>query len=180
MAGSLKDLDHTVITCPTKGGKSFLARQLVAKFRRAGNDVLMCDPLGYSWPASWVTTDLDELMAKAKATRNCALFIDEAGETELANDPNRYKWFYTASRHQGHVCYTMAQDYTQIPLRVRKNAAQLYLFRCDPKEAEEWAKKFHIDREFILKTAPFLPKYEFIRVSSWGQPIGPCRVVPTD
>jgi hypothetical protein len=173
MGRDLRDLDHTGISCPSKGGKSYLARHLVKKFRRAGTDVLFCDPLGYRWPANYVTTDLDELMEKAKACRNCALFIDELGMTRMSREVDRYKWFYTTSRHNGHVCYTMMQDYTQAPPACRKQFTQLYLFNCHPDEAEEWAHQFHRDRDFILKTAPVLPRYHFIRLRSFEAAQGP-------
>jgi hypothetical protein len=136
VAQSLAHLDHTGISCPSKGGKSHLLRHLARQFRRAGNDVLFCDPLGYAWPATWVTTDLHALMAEAKRRRNCALFIDEAGMTALDHDKD-LKWLYTTSRHQGHVCYVAMQDYTQVAKGIRKQFTQLFLFCCHPDEADE-------------------------------------------
>ena len=68
------------------------------------------------------------------------------------------------------------QDYTQASLPVRKNFTQLYLFCCHPKEADVWAEQFHRDRDFIVKHAPYLKRYEFIRLRSFEPPQGPMRL----
>lgn len=176
MGPSLKDVDHTFISCPSKGGKSVFLRTLCAKFMRNGNDVLVCDPLGYSWPATWVTKDAAEFLARAKASRNCALLMDETGMTPLEREFDTYKWLLTTSRHNGHVFIGAGQDYTQLPLRMRKQLTQLYLFQSHPKEAEEWALQFHRDREFILRWAPHLPRYAFIRLRCFEPPQGPLKL----
>lgn len=176
MAGSLAKLDHTMISCPSKGGKSVFLRSLCSRFLRAGNQVLVCDPLGYSWPATWVTRDAYDFLDRAKKARNCALLMDEMGMTPLEREFDTFKWLLTTSRHNGHVFMGAGQDYTQMPLRMRKQLTQLYLFCCHPKEAEEWAFQFHRDREFVLRNAPHLPQYAFIRLRSFAPPEGPMKL----
>lgn len=176
MGGSLAHLDHTGVSCPSKGGKSVFLRALCEKFRRAGNDVLVCDPLGYKWPATWVTTDAYAFLDRAKKSKNCALLMDETGMTPLEREFDTFKWLLTTSRHNHHVFYAAMQDYTQMPLRMRKQLTQLYLFKSHPKEAEEWAFQFHANRDFILRTAPYLARYHFIRVRSFEAPQGPMKL----
>ena len=173
---SLASLDHTGISCPSKGGKSFFLRETARAFMAAGSKVLVCDPLGYKWPATWVTRDLYALMARAKKERDCLLLIDECGMTELSTDKG-LKWLYTTSRHQGHVCYCAMQDFTQVAKGIRKQFTQLYLFRCHPDEADEWAHQFHADRDFVMNHAPHLPQYHFIRLRSFAPPQGPSRLI---
>jgi hypothetical protein len=175
MAGSLAKLDHTGISCPSKGGTSHFLRTVGAQFMRAGNKVAVCDPLGYRWPASFVTTDIYRLLAWAKSNRDALLLIDEPGLTPLDKDKD-LKWLYTTSRHQGHVCYCAMQDFTQVNKGARKQFTQLYLFRCHPAEAEEWAYQFHADRDFIMRFAPHLPQYAFIRLRSFAPPEGPFQL----
>lgn len=176
MAGSLAHLDHTAVSCPSKGGKSHFLRTVCAQFMRAGNRVLVCDPLGYSWPATWVTKDEYEFLERAKLDKNCALVMDEMGMTKVERDFDSFKWLLTTSRHRGHVFFGAMQDFTQMPLRMRKQLTQLYLFKCHPKEAEEWAFQFHGDRAFVLKHGPYLPQYAFIRLRSFAPPEGPMQL----
>lgn len=172
---SLAHLDHTAISCPTKGGKSAYLRATSAHFMRAGRKVLVCDPLGYRWPATWVTTDIYALMERAKKETDALLLIDECGLTDLSTDKS-LKWLYTASRHLGHVCYCAMQDYTMVAKGIRKQFAQLILFRCHPDEAEEWAHQFHADRDFVMRHAPHLPQYHFIRLRCFRPPEGPMKL----
>lgn len=176
MGGTLEHIDHTAVSCPSKGGKSAFLRETCKKFRRAGNDVLMCDPLGYSWPATRVTKNEYEFLDLAKRSRNCALLMDECGMTALERDFDTFKWLLTTSRHNGHVFYAAMQDYTQVPLRMRKQFTQLFLFRSHPKEADEWATQFHANRTFITTNAPYLERYHFIRVRSFEAPLGPMKL----
>lgn len=143
---------------------------------RAGNPVLVCDPLGYSWPASFVTRDEYHFLDRAKNSRNCALLMDEMGMTAVERDFDTFKWLLTTSRHNGHVFIGAMQDYTQMPLRMRKQLTQLFLFKCHPKEAAEWAFQFHQDSEFILNTAPHLARYHMIRLRSFAPAEGPYTV----
>lgn len=176
MAGSLAHLDHTAVSCPSKGGKSVFLHAHCRAFVAAGNNVLVCDPLGNRWPASWVTRDEYAFLDRAKRSRNCALIMDEMGMTALERDFDTFKWLLTTSRHNGHVFIGAMQDYTQMPLRMRKQLTQLYLFKCHPKEAAEWAFQFHGDRDFIMKHAPSLAQYHFIRVRSFAAPAGPMKL----
>lgn len=172
---SLAHLDHTAVSCPSKGGKSFFLRAICEQFMRAGNDVLVCDPLGYKWPATWVTRDEYAFLDRAKNSRCCALLMDELGMTALERDFDNFKWLLTTSRHNHHVFIGAMQDFTQMPLRMRKQLTQLYLFKCHPKEAAEWAFQFHQARDFILN-APNLQQYEFMRLRSFSAPQGPLRL----
>lgn len=163
------------IVGPSECGKTFLAKSLARVHMRAGRPVLVCDPLGSKWPAKWVTTDGGALMARAKASLDSTLFIDESG---LAFDRDRhFRWLAVTSRHHGHVVYMLMQDYTQLLPEMRKQCTQLYLFACHPDEAEIWARQFPKAAQAITTLAPNLNQYEFLHVTKFPKaPIVPMRI----
>jgi len=160
---------------PSECGKTHLSKHLAREHMRAGRPVLVCDPLGSKWPAKWVTTDAGALMARAKASINSTLFIDESG---LSFDRDRqFRWIAVTSRHHGHVVYMLMQDYTQLLPEMRKQCTQLYLFACHPDEAEVWAHQFPKSAEAIMKYAPHLNQYEFLHVEMFPKrPIVPMKL----
>lgn len=162
-------LDHTAVSAPSKGGKSFFGREVCRAFMRAGKKVLVCDPLGYSWPASWVTRDVHRFIARAKQETDCLLLVDEAG---LSVDRQKsVRWLLTTSRHNKHVTYALMQDYTQLQPEMRKQFTQLCLFACHPDEADAWARQFHRSADVITKLGPNLDRYAFLKVRNFSAPL---------
>ena len=93
---------HVLIAGITESGKTTLARELVAHYRRAEIASLVLDPLGDPrWNAEYQTTDEAAFLVTAKNSWQCALFIDESGEMV-----GRYKdsmfWLATQARHRAH------------------------------------------------------------------------------
>lgn len=163
-----RDCDHTGVSAPSKGGKSHFARAIAQAFMSAGKRVLVCDPLGYQWPATWVTTDMSEFITTAKREKDCLLLIDESG---LAIDRDKsLRWLFVTSRHNHHVTYALMQDYTQLIPEMRKQLTQLFLFACHPDEAEVWSRQFHRCADDITQHAPRLERYECLLIRQYAAP----------
>ncbi len=139
-------------------GKTTLAKSLAASFRASGVNVLVCDPLFDEWPATWQTTKIQDLIAAAKKSRRCALFVDEAGVTvRRGRDAPDVEWLFTTARHWGHVTHVLSQGGTQLTPTMRAQCSRVYLFGSTPAVADLWASEFN---EPGLSAAPGLPRFE--------------------
>lgn len=158
---------HVGIFGPTRSGKTTLARSLAAEYRAQGRAVLVCDPLGIAWPAAtWQTTSPSALMAKAQASRNCCLFIEEAS-LSIARDRS-LSWFFVAAGNPaagGHVTHIIGQDGASLLPAMRQQLATVYLFRCHPDFAGTWARQFA--QPEVESLAPTLEKFEFLQVRAF-------------
>jgi hypothetical protein len=152
---------------PTACGKTTLAQALAAEYRRQGRAVLVCDPLGIPWPQStWQTVSAPELLAKAKASRNCVIFIEEAS-ISISRDRD-LSWLFTTSRHAGHKVHVIGQDGASLLPAMRQQLSEIFLFRCHPDLASIWARQFA--QEEIANLAPTLNRYEFLHVRAYELP----------
>jgi hypothetical protein len=149
---------HTAIIGMTASGKTTLGREIARAHRAAGTPCLVLDPFcDPDWPANWRTASLAAFVAKARASRRCALFIEEVGD--FGRDP-AFSWLFTQARHWGHVTHYLSQYHAQVPPIVRANCERLLLFRTSTRAAELWAEEFAQDR--IAELAATLPKYHFV------------------
>lgn len=155
---------HVAIIGPTLCGKTTLAKRLAAQYRRAGLGVLVLDPFRDTWQASWETVDRAAFVAKARASRRCALFADEAGQV-IARDPEA-EWLFTGSRHWGHRMHVLAQSGVQMTPLMRSQCSRLYIFRVSKRVAEMWAEDFADDR---ILAATGLNQFEFLLVDRFGE-----------
>lgn len=135
---------HVMILGMTMSGKTTLAKMLAAEYRKAGLKVGVLDPLGDpGWPADFRTDDVDVFLARFWDSRQCAWFIDEAGESVGQFDTVMTKTA-TRGRHWGHRCHYISQRGTQLARTVRDQCASLFLFTTsldDSKvHANEWNK----------------------------------------
>lgn len=150
---------HIGIFGPTTCGKTTLARALSAQYARKGRASLVCDPLGVPWPgARWQSPCASALMDKAKRSRNCMLWIEEASMS-VSRDRS-LAWFFTTSRHLGHITHVIGQDGSSLLPAMRQQISTVYLFRCHHDFADVWARQF-CDPE-ISALAPTLARYEFL------------------
>lgn len=135
---------HVLILGQTLSGKTTLAKQLAPFYRRAGVKVGVLDPLGDpAWDADFRTTDVDAFLSMFWQSRQCAWFIDEAGETVGQYDKVMHKTA-TKGRHWGHRVHYITQGGTQLAPIVRNQCTKLFLFTTaldDCKtHANEWNK----------------------------------------
>jgi hypothetical protein len=121
------------------------------------------DPYDAPWPCTWKARKIHDFIAKAKNSRSCALFVDEAGQLDL-RDPD-HEWLLTGARHWGHVAHVMGQSGVQLTPLGRSSITRLYLFRSTPKTAEYWSEAFVDPR---IQQATTLQKYQFLHCEMFG------------
>lgn len=135
---------HSLILGMTESGKTTLAKKLAAKYKAAGINVLVLDPLADpTWGADFQTTDPDFFLQTFWNSRRCAVFIDEAGESAGRYDKAMIKTA-TKGRHWGHNVHYLTQRGALLSTTIRGQCSQLFLFlsgRNDGKlHSEEWAQ----------------------------------------
>lgn len=158
---------HVGIFGPSGCGKTTLGFALASQYVRAGRANLVCDPLGVRWPsAAWQTSSTAALLEKAKASQLCMLWIEESSMT-IARDRD-LSWFFTTSRHSGHVTHVIGQDGGSLLPGMRQQLSTVYLFRCHPDLAEMWARQFCEPEIAVL--APQLQQYEFLIARAYQPP----------
>jgi hypothetical protein len=149
-------------------GKSHLAHAIAESYQDQDVNVLVCDPHGERWPADYQTTDPFKLLALAKRSKRCAIFLEEAGECiGRGKQAREMQWFTTGSRKWGHSIYLIAQRATMIELSIRAQCTAAYVFRQCRDDAEELARQF---AEPELERAATLPKYQFLYIESGSKP----------
>lgn len=151
---------HVGIFGPTMSGKTTLAQHLAREMLRQGVAVLVLDPFGERWPCTWQTDDRARFLTKAKSSRRCALFLDEAGATVAREDDA--EWLFTRSRHWGHRLHCIGQSGTQLTPLMRGQISTLFLFRASRRVAELWAEEFAVDG---IASAVDLSQFEFLRAT---------------
>ena len=169
---------HVGIFGPTRCGKTTLAQALAAEYAKNGRACLVCDPLGNTWPAAaWHCTSAAVLLAKAKASRNCMIFVEEAS-LSIARDRSLSWLFTTAGNPQagGHTTHIIGQDGASLLPAMRQQLSTVYRFRCHPDLAEIWARQFADPT--ISAQAPTLEKFEFLIVRAF-EPVRRCRLALT-
>ena len=161
---------HAGIFGPTLCGKTTLAKSLCGDFERKGIRTLVLDPYNADWPCTYQTRKIGEFLAKAKASRSCALFVDESGQLDLRDA--EHEWLLTGSRHFGHVCHVIGQTGVQLTPLGRSSITRLFLFRSTEETADYWREVFVDDR---IRDATKLQRFEFIRAEMFGD-VKRCRL----
>ncbi len=161
---------HVGFIGPSGCGKTTLAQHVCASHRRAGWGTLACDPLGAKWDAHRQTDNAEKFLGWAQASRNCKLFIDEAG---LTIDRDRaFQWLFVTARHHGHQTHVMMHDASQLLPVMRKQLSKIFLFRCHRDDAETWARQFcHPE----IAEAVTLGRHEFLVIEAFA-PVRRCKL----
>lgn len=155
---------HVLIIGMTESGKTTLAKELNAEYKKAGLSSIILDPINDpGWiPGEncFVTRDKKKFLDVVKSSRSCAVFVDESGEA-VGQYQTEMHWLGTRARHYGHSVHFLAQRSVQIATTVRDQCSIMYLFNCSKKDsltlADDW------NREEI-KNAYKLGKGEFFRI----------------
>lgn len=163
---------HAAIMGPTLFGKSFAAKQLCADWERKGRRCLVLDPFGTKWNASFQCRNIENFLTVARASRNCALFVDEAGQLDM-RDP-AHDWLLTGARHWGHVTHIIGQSGVYLSPVQRAQISRLLLFRTTEETVKFWYSVF-ADRD-VFKALD-LPKYQFLHCVL-GAKISVCTIKP--
>lgn len=176
-------MPHSKIIGMTESGKTTLAKQLSKEYQQRKIPVIVLDPLGDpGWsdnPDSeyfYQTDNKAVFLSAVRASRSCAVFIDEAGESVGQYDREMY-WLATRGRHYGHNCHFLAQRAQQIAKTVRDQCGRLYLFNCSLDDAKtlanEWNKP-ELKEAYTLKQGEFFAVSRFgsvVKLSAFGKPV---------
>lgn len=135
---------HSLILGMTESGKTTLAKILASKYRAAGIGVLVLDPLkDPDWQADYITHDPNQFLQVLWNSKQCACFVDEAGESAGQYDKAMIA-SATRGRHWGHNMHYLSQRGTMINTTIRGQCSQLFLFLSGKNDgkthAEEWAQ----------------------------------------
>lgn len=149
---------HVLILGMTMSGKTSIAKKLAGEYKTRGIKTLVLDPLGDpEWDADYKTRDADEFLDVFWRSRQCAAFIDEAGEAVGAYDTVMQRTA-TRGRHWGHRVHYISQRGIQLARTVRDQCTNLFLFTTSLEDskihANEWNKP-------ELKTAHTLRQGEY-------------------
>ena len=151
-------MPHSLILGMTESGKTTLAKQLAAQYKKAGINVLVLDPLkDPSWNADYQTNNPDEFLKVFWDSRRCAVFIDEAGESAGRYDKAMERTA-TKGRHWGHNVHYISQRGTMINTTIRGQCTNMFLFSTGLKDAKIHAEEWGHEE---LKNANKLKKGEF-------------------
>ena len=157
---------HSLILGMTESGKTTLAKRLAAGYKVKGIPVLVLDPLSDpDWECDFITDDVDEFLKVFWASRQCMVFIDEAGEAVGQYDKVMQQTA-TKGRHWGHSVHYISQRGAMIARTVRDQCSNLMLFTTALQDAKihsnEWNKEG-------LKTANSLQKGEYFHATRFGE-----------
>lgn len=149
----------------TESGKTTLARNLAAQFKRNSVGVLVLDPLADPrWTCDFVTADPSDFLDVFWRSRRCIAFIDEGSESVGRYDVAMQATF-TRGRHWGHSCFVIAQKATQLAPVVREQASHLFLFCCAKKNGVLLAEDFNEPR---LEECSNLKRFEYLHAVKFG------------
>ena len=163
---------HKLILGMTNSGKTFLARGLCQRLQENGIETIVLNPFfkisAARWGASFETDSEREFSNVYFKSRNCAVFIDEAGSFCGRGISKKMLETATMGRHLGHVNYYIAQRGSQINMTVREQCSELFLFRQGVKDSALWAEEFANE---TLKKACELKHHEFFYAKKDGSEI---------
>ncbi len=146
-------------------GKSTLAKELARIYKKQGRKVVVLDEMmDPGWNADLLTDDPGYFMEVFWASRNLAVFIDEAGEAVGKYDKAMSK-VATRGRHWGHISHFIVQDPTQIARVVRTQSDECYGFALDDRGSEILAREF---RQPELLHCETLVQGEYIHAVKFG------------
>lgn len=157
---------HCLILGMTQSGKTTLAKKLAHGYRARGISVIVLDPLGDpEWPndeeGTFQTRNRADFLRTVKASRQCAVFVDEAGESVGQYDDEMH-WLATRGRHYGHQCHFLSQRGQQIAKTVRDQCSKMYLFCCSKTDGKILADEWNQEE---LRNVNVLGRGEFFVVS---------------
>lgn len=156
---------HALILGMTESGKTTLAKKLASNYRANGVSVLVLDPLSDpSWDCDFRTSDVDEFLAAFWASRSCAVFVDEAGDSAGQHDKDMQKTA-TRGRHWGHRCHYISQRGTMINRTIRDQCSHIFLFGTALEDCKTHALEWNAPK--LLQAANFR-QGEYFHKSRFG------------
>lgn len=154
---------HVLLFGQTLSGKTTLAKtKLVPAYKQNGVGVIVLDPMGDpGWNADFQTDSVDEFLRVVWESRQCAIFIDEAGESAGRFDAEMIK-VATKGRHWGHRAHFLSQRGAQISATIRDQCSTLFLFTTSANDCKIHANEWNND---ILRQGNTLQQGEYFHVT---------------
>ncbi len=142
-----------------------MATKLSQKLSRSQH-IIVFDPMKHGgWSADYETSNFDDFCDMVRGSRECILFIDEAGQVCRNRDTDSY-WLATESRHYGHSAFFISQRPSMIALTIRTQCRFLYCFNVNQKETENLMLEWNCKG---LAEAENLKKGEYLYYSRFGE-----------
>jgi DNA helicase HerA-like ATPase len=152
---------HTLIIGRTLSGKTTWAKKKAASLKKLGYKIIVLDPfLDPAWNADFITSDKDKFLSTVWNSRQCAVFVDEAGDMVGKYDTVMNE-LATRGRHWGHKCYFITQRAKQLSTTVRAQCSELVIFKQSQNDTKDLANEF-VDN--TINEAHTLSKGQFIYV----------------
>jgi hypothetical protein len=167
-------MGHTLTIGQTESGKTLLNKSFCRDFDRKGIASIILDPLNDpDWQTPHRFKSAPEFLELAKASRSCALFIDESGSSVGKYNPDM-DWCTTQARHWGHKTYLICQRAQQVGVTLRNQCSQMFVFNVGMKDAkliaEEWSRP-------EIEGAADLPQFHFFWLRRF-QPVQRMKIEP--
>lgn len=160
---------HSLILGMTLSGKSTLAKALARRYAFSGIGILVHDPMGDpEWPtgeSGFRTSDTDEFLAAFFASRSCAVFVDEAGDSAGQHDKEMQKTA-TKGRHFGHRVHYISQRGTMINRTIRDQCSHLFLFATALEDCKVHSREWN--RPELMEASKFV-QGDYFHVTRFGQ-----------
>lgn len=159
---------HALLLGPTRCGKTTLMHALIKDYAQHGVQSLVFNPHRefYPVPEQHQFTDLSKFLKVARASKRCALIIEEAGEFigrgKLAMDS---VWITTGCAKWGHVSYVIAHTAGQLLPAIRGSCGRGFIFRQSEGSAGLLVEDFADKR--LMKTTS-LKRFEFVYAEKMG------------
>lgn len=173
---------HSLIFGMTESGKTTLGKQMAHAYFREDFGVIvldpMCDPgwkppqgneLDIEWKYQlkkryYQTDDPEEFLRVFWDSRQCMVFIDEAGDAVGKYD-HAMQQTATKGRHWGHCVHFLSQRGAQLSPTVRHQCSHMFLFTTAKQDAELLAREWNQPE---LVNASQLPQFEFYHVQRYA------------
>ena len=131
-------------------------------FTAAGIDTIALDPTrDPRWKATLQFRDQKEFLRAYWASSQCAVFIDE-GSKSIGRYNAAMEETATLGRHRGHINHYIMQRAIQVPLTLRDQCTELFLFSASHKDGAAMADDFGFDE---LRDCNSLKKGEYFHAS---------------
>lgn len=169
---------HSLILGMTESGKTTFSKRLVKAYFSAGWSIIVLDPMSDPEWTPWTpesanpdkkrfyqTSDPNEFLRVFWKSKQCMVFIDEAGDAVGRYDLAMQQTA-TKGRHFGHSMHYLSQRGTQINRTVRDQCSRLVLFTTALEDAKIHAREWNNDE---LLEASQLPQGCYMTVTRFGE-----------
>jgi hypothetical protein len=152
-------MGHSLIFGMTESGKTSLAKyELIPRYQANNIKVLVLDPMNDpGWNADFQTDNVDEFLKVYWASRQCAVFIDEAGES-VGRFDSAMITTATKGRHWGHKNHYLSQRGAMLSKTVRDQCSDIFLFTTSLDDCKVHANEWNAPE---LKEANSLAQLEY-------------------